>query len=81
MIRPRCFLQLTKEFTDDPVGSGDQVTLEFTIANPSPTSGMSDLTFTDELTTFLGFPISATLPPGGFCGPGSSIVIDDVASL
>ena len=54
---------LTKEFTDDPVGAGSSVILEFTITNTSAGSTATDVAFVDELTTFLPFPVSLTLPP------------------
>ena len=60
---------LTKEFLDattllpDPVvGAGDDVVIRFTIDNTSTSSGAADIAFTDELTTFLPFPVSAVLP-------------------
>lgn len=64
---------LTKTFLDDPAVAGDSTRLELTITNTSPTSSATDVTFIDELTTFLPFPVSATLPADGFCGPGSSL--------
>lgn len=67
--------RLTKTFLDDPVAAGDSTRLEFTITNTSPTSSATDVTFTDELTTFLPFPVSATLPSDGFCGAGSSLLL------
>lgn len=66
---------LTKEFTDDPVGPGGTVTLHFTILNTSPTSSATDISFIDELTTFLPFPVSATPPASGFCGAGSTMMV------
>ena len=68
---------LTKEFTDDPVGAGDTVTLEFTITNPETTSTMSGIEFVDELTTVLPFPLTVTLPPvpDPPCGTGSSLAL------
>ncbi len=63
---------LTKEFTDDPVGAGGTVTLRFTITNTSTTASATDIQFIDELTTFLPFPVSVTLPTTP-CGGGSSI--------
>ena len=65
---------LTKEFTDDPVLPGDDVILEFTIANTSPTSGAADIEFIDELTTFLPSPVSAVLP-GSACGGSITLVL------
>lgn len=66
---------LTKTFLDDPVAAGDSIRLEFTITNTSQTSSATDIGFLDELTTFLPFPVSATLPAGGFCGPGSALLL------
>ncbi len=63
---------LTKEFTDDPVGAGDTVTLEFTITNTSPTSAATDIAFIDELTNNFGYPVSVTLPGPSPCGGGST---------
>ncbi len=66
---------LTKEFTDDPVSPGSDVTLRFTIENTNATLTLTDAAFTDELTTFLPFPVTATLPAGGFCGASSTIAL------
>ncbi|REK07344.1 MAG: IPTL-CTERM sorting domain-containing protein [Acidobacteria bacterium] len=80
------FPVLTKEFTDDPVGAGGTVTLEFNVTNTS-TSALGDITFLDELTDgtadgdptsgFLPFPVSVGLPPSPDppCGPGSSLAL------
>lgn len=65
---------LTKEFTDDPVGAGGDVTLEFTITNSNPGSSLNEIAFDDELTTFLPFPVAVT--PASTpdpCGAGSSL--------
>jgi|GEM_PF-1063801 len=67
--------QLSKSFTDDPVAPGDTVNLEFTITNPSAAGTLTDLAFTDLLTSYLPFPVSATLPAPGFCGPGSTMAL------
>ncbi|MDH3246121.1 MAG: hypothetical protein OEM26_15980, partial [Saprospiraceae bacterium] len=61
---------LEKEFTNDPVAPGNSVDLEFTITNSSSVNPMTEISFTDELTTFLGFPVSVTLP-GSVCNGGS----------
>lgn len=42
-------LQLTKEFTDDPVAPGGTVTLEFTLTNLDSGQAASDIDFTDDL--------------------------------
>ncbi|MDH3404749.1 MAG: hypothetical protein OEP45_14110, partial [Acidobacteriota bacterium] len=62
---------LTKEFTDDPVGGGGTVNLEFTIVNTSPTSAATDIAFADVLDDIL---VDATVPAPGFCGPGATMV-------
>ena len=61
---------LTKSFTDDPVGAGGTVTLEFTITNTSPSSMATDIAFTDVFDPVL--PTAATLPTDGFCGSVST---------
>lgn len=68
---------LTKEFTDDPVGPGGTVKLEFTITNTSTDSSLTSIAFSDELTTFLPTPLSVTLPlnPPPPCGPGSTLTV------
>ncbi len=65
----------TKSFLVDPVAAGDTTTLEFTITNTSATSAASDIEFFDQLTTFLPFPLSVTLPAAGFCGPGAAMTL------
>jgi uncharacterized repeat protein (TIGR01451 family) len=67
---------LGKEFTDDPVGAGSSVTLEFTVANTSPDFAATGITFTDILSTFLPFPFDVTLPSEP-CGAGSSMTVVD----
>ncbi|HPI94973.1 MAG TPA: hypothetical protein PLX38_02030 [Gammaproteobacteria bacterium] len=67
---------LTKEFTDDPVGSGSDVTLSFTIENGSSDYSATNINFIDELTTFLPFPVvisSPSIPTSGICGAGSNL--------
>jgi Thrombospondin type 3 repeat len=66
---------LTKTFVTDPVGAGDTTTIEFTITNTSAISTATDIAFIDELTTFLPFPVSVTLPAPGFCGPSSMLFL------
>ncbi len=70
---------LTKEFIDDPVIPGGDVTLRFTISNPSTTSGATNIAFLDELTTFLPFPITAVLPSDP-CGAGSTMNIQHLGT-
>jgi uncharacterized repeat protein (TIGR01451 family) len=66
-------LDLTKEFTDDPVAPGDTATLEFTLANLDPVRSATGITFTDDLDAALSGMTAVTLPPDGFCGAGSQI--------
>ncbi|HSO23412.1 MAG TPA: hypothetical protein VLT81_10910, partial [Chondromyces sp.] len=73
--------RLAKEFTDDPVGAGGTVNLEFTVTNTSLTSTATGITFTDELTSFLGYPVSATLPGLSPCGAGSSVSLVSLGNL
>ena len=42
-------LELTKEFTDDPVAPGNPVTLEFTLTNLSASDTVTDIEFDDDL--------------------------------
>ncbi len=46
-------LQLTKEFTDDPVAPGETVSLKFTLTNLSATDAASGIAFSDDLNTAL----------------------------
>jgi len=73
-ILQKQFLQ-TGSLTPGPVVAGDDVVLRFTLTNISQTSALSNGTFTDELTTFLPFPINANLPPSPNppCGVGSNL--------
>ncbi len=68
---------LTKSFTNDPIGAGGTVTLEFTITNSSPGLMATDIAFTDELTTFLPFPLSVVLPVAP-CGGTMGFIFPDV---
>lgn len=74
---------LTKSFTNDPVGAGGTVTLEFTVTNTSQTSSATDVTFADDLTTFLPTPLNVSLPPTPDppCGAGSSLTLVSIGSF
>ncbi len=63
---------LTKTFLTNPISGGDPVTMEFTITNSSTTSTATDITFTDNLTQFVGSASVSSLPAAGFCGGGSN---------
>lgn len=67
---------LAKAFTDDPVAAGGDVTLEYSITNTNPDHAATEIAFTDELTTFLPFPVSVVLPAADFCGAGSEMSLD-----
>lgn len=61
---------ITKEFLEvgtlNPVtvaAAGSDVVMRFSISNPSTTSGATDVAFLDDLTAWLPFPVSVTLPP------------------
>ena len=65
---------LSKSFSDDPVGPGGTVTLEFTLSHDANSlTNATDITFTDDLTFLAG--LTATLPPTPDppCGAGSSL--------
>ena len=71
--------KLAKEFIGSPALAGDDIVLRFTIDNRSATSQATDIAFIDELTTFLPFPVSASLPTDP-CGVGSSISLISVTT-
>ena len=75
---------LTKEFIDDPVGAGGQVTLRFTITNTDPTSTLFDIAFTDDLNTAIIGLAANSLVSGDAadplldpCGAGSVLTVFD----
>jgi uncharacterized repeat protein (TIGR01451 family) len=70
---------LTKEFVGPGVGGGHPVTLTFTVTNSSTASGATDIEFIDELTTFLPFPVSVSLPSTP-CGAGSTMALISLGS-
>jgi len=61
------FLQLTKEFTDDPVAPGDPVNLRFTLTNLDAGQAASAIAFTDDLGAVLTG-LAATGLPFSACG-------------
>ncbi|WP_300528965.1 Ig-like domain-containing protein [Maricaulis sp.] len=65
-------IDFSKEFTNDPAGPGDQVTLEFTItaAGSFTTTGLS---FTDDLDATLSGLVSSSGTQTDVCGTGSSL--------
>jgi uncharacterized repeat protein (TIGR01451 family) len=72
-------LIFSKSFSPGNVSAGSPVTLSFMVSNPNTTAGYeaTDVEFGDELTTFLPFPVSVTLPPvpNPPCGAGSSLAL------
>jgi len=66
-------LRLTKEFTDDPVLPGDEVTLEFTLSNLDRNFPATSISFADDL----GAALSGLRPVGPLpdnpVGPGSDL--------
>jgi len=65
---------LTKEFTNDPVGAGSDVTLEFTVTNSSTVSSATDITFVDNLANILpGGTVVTPISITDACGPGSNV--------
>ena len=67
--------QLTKAFTDDPVGQGGTVTLEYSLEHSSGSTGAATgITFTDDLVPVLAG-LTANVPPtpNPPCGAGSSL--------
>ncbi len=67
------FLVLAKEFIDDPVGPGDNVTLRFTITNLSKVDSVTLISFSDDLETALSGLVSASGSLADICGSGSQI--------
>jgi uncharacterized repeat protein (TIGR01451 family) len=61
---------LSKRFLNSPVAAGDTATMEFTITNTDPNNALTDISFTDNLTDFLGFfPHEVhNWPAAGSCG-------------
>ena len=67
-------LELTKEFTDDPVLAGDLVTLEFTLKNLDGGNAVSDIAFTDNLNDALSGLSATVFPtPGAACNGSGTL--------
>ena len=71
-------LVIVKEFTDDPIAPGDDVTLSFTVSNLGE-EPITDITFTDDLNPVLSGLASTSGTQVGVCGAGS--VFDGVLEL
>jgi uncharacterized repeat protein (TIGR01451 family) len=66
-------LSLTKQFTDDPALPGGSVSLQFTLANASPSLDVTGATFTDDLNAALAGLTAVGLPLNDVCGTGSQL--------
>ncbi len=67
-------LELTKEFTDDPVLAGDLVTLEFTLKNLDTGNEASLIKFDDDLDATLTGLVATALPdPGDACNSSGTL--------
>ncbi|MBO6797778.1 Ig-like domain-containing protein [Maricaulis sp.] len=73
-------IDFSKEFTNDPVGPGEQVTLEFTISAAGSFT-TSDLSFTDDLDAALSGMVATGLPATDVCGSGSTLSGTDTITL
>ena len=72
-------LQLTKEFTDDPVAPGGTANLRFTLTNLDDAQAASGIAFTDNLGAVLSG-LSATGLPFAACG-GTVSAIPDAGTI
>ncbi|WP_321343467.1 autotransporter outer membrane beta-barrel domain-containing protein [Breoghania sp.] len=69
---------MTKSFTDDPVAAGDTVTLEYVITNPSSTTALASIGFTDSLADMAT--ASVTSGTGSnLCGSGSFLFTQEIS--
>ena len=68
---------LTKSFTDDPVGAGGTVTLEFTITNTSNSTPATAIAFEDVF-DFDILPTAAMTPADGFCGADATATFTEL---
>ena len=74
-------LSLQKEFTDDPVPPGGNVTLEFTLTNLDQASAASSIAFTDDLDAVIEGLVAIGLPAADVCGAGSAISGTDLLTF
>lgn len=74
-------LTIEKEFTDDPVGPGDTVTLEFTISNADPAQPVTGIAFTDDLDAVVSGLTTTGLPMNDVCGMGSQLTGNSTLTL
>jgi len=74
-------LSLVKRFTDDPVGPGQAVTLQFEIRNLDRRETATDIAFSDDLDATLTGLSAVGTPIADPCGPGSSLTGSGLLSL
>lgn len=67
------FIGFTKDFSAASVRVRQTVLLTFTLTNPDPGNGISDLAFTDDLDAVLAGLIAVDTPQTDVCGTGSEI--------
>ena len=67
------FLQLSQNFTNDPVAPGSNVNLEFTLTNLDTAQAASNIQYTVDLDSALSGLAATGLPANDVCGSGSSI--------
>jgi hypothetical protein len=63
---------ITMSFIDDPVVTGQNVTLRFTVTNTDTTNAASDLTFIQSYDDVYTGMVLSTLPNANSCGTGST---------
>ncbi|WP_321334769.1 autotransporter outer membrane beta-barrel domain-containing protein [Breoghania sp.] len=71
---------MTKSFTDDPVAAGNTVTLEYVITNPSSTTALSSIGFTDSLGDMANASVSAGTGTD-LCGAGSLLYMQSISGV
>ncbi len=68
---------LEKTFLTNPLPAGESTTMELTITQLSLANGATEIGFVDSLDAFIPGIVVPTLPPAGFCGAGSTLVVQD----
>jgi len=63
---------LTATFIDDPVNTGDDVTLRYVLTNTDSTNPVSNISFTENYDDILVGTVVKTLPNASDCGIGST---------
>ncbi|MDY7094885.1 MAG: hypothetical protein SX243_18080 [Acidobacteriota bacterium] len=75
------FLEFTKAFAEPMVIAGDTITLTFSLVNPDPVNGVSNITFTDDLDAALPGMVAINLPLMDVCGAGSEVSGSSIITL